>query len=212
MRTKIFYLPFLIFILTISSYAQIKIGILGGVNSTGFSGDSPPNGSFSSGSGYSAGITADYYFLDDVAINLQSIFSSKSTIVQFEVNYQYEDYDSLKIKIDYFEIPLNVKVMADNKITYVTAGLTFSFPLSSSLTDQTTGSETDITDSLEPLQIGANFGVGVEFNLGKPILFIEARYTQSLTNLTKEDIGENTIKAKIKSNSWQLYAGLLFTL
>lgn len=212
MRTKFLYLLLLIFILSISTNAQVKIGILGGVNYTGFSGDRPPNGSFSSGSGYIAGVTADYYFLDDVAINLQSILSSKSTIVQFEVDYQYDDYDSLKIKIDYFEIPLNVKVMADNKITYVTAGLTFSFPLSSSLTDETTGSESDITDSLEPFQIGANFGVGVELNLGKPILFIEARYTQSLTNLTKEDIGENTIRAKIKSNSWQLYAGLLFTL
>jgi len=43
-------------------------------------------------------------------------------------------------------------------------------------------------------------------------MFIEARYSQSLTNLTDSELSEDIIDAKIKSTSWFLLAGLLFTL
>lgn len=200
------------FVLSVSSRAQIKYGFLGSVNYTSFSGDTPPNGGYSSDIGYGAGAALDIYILDDIVINLQPMFSNKSTIVQFDVDYQYENFDSLILSTDYFEIPINVKVIANNKIAYVTAGLNISFLLNSTLTDQSNGSETDVKDSLEPVNLAANFGIGAQFRIGLPVMFIEARYTQSITNITKQGISKSPIDEKVKSNSWQLFAGLLFEL
>lgn len=201
----------LLFISTISS-AQIRVGALIGLNSTSFSGDTPPGSNFASDVGYSGGITADFFFLDDVSILLQPMYSHKTSTIQYDVNYQYEPIDSMNLFIDYVEIPLNVKVTANNKIAYVTAGLTFSIPLSATIINNTLGSETDINEFFETFSVSANFGVGVQFKIGKPYLFFELRYSQGLTNLSKSTNEEYRIIQKLKSNSMQLYTGILFTL
>jgi hypothetical protein len=71
-----------LFIFINSTLAQVNIGLFGGINSTNFNGDNPPNASFASDFGYDLGATADFYFLDDVAVNIQPMYSSQSTIFQ----------------------------------------------------------------------------------------------------------------------------------
>ena len=194
-----------------SSIAQIRLGALASANNTGFSGDTPPDASYGSDIGYGFGATFDYHFLQDIVLNLQPMYTDKSTILQYDVNYQYEKFDSIKVNIQYFEFPINVKVIADNQITYVTAGLNFSYPLSGNLKNLRTDEVKDL-DDLNKLSVGANFGVGIQFHIGAPLMFIEARYSQSLTNLTDKELSEDISDEKIKSNSWFLFAGLLFTL
>jgi len=212
MQIKIFLIFVIIFIQVSSILAQIRVGFLGGINSSGFGGDNPFNGSYSSDFGYNVGLTSDFYFLDDVALNIQPMYSHESTNIQYDVDYQYDKYDSISVKVDYFELPLNIKVIADNKIAYLTAGLSIRIPLSAISIDNTLNTERDIKKKFESLILGANFGVGMQFELGKSILFFELRYSQSLTNLTNLDLGETTNNIKIKSNSIQIYSGLLITL
>jgi hypothetical protein len=192
--------------------AQIRVGILGGINSTGFSGDNPPNGYFASDVGYNVGMTADLFLIDDIAVNMQAIYSYRSTIIQYDVNYQYEKYDSLSINTDYFELPVNIKVISNNKMSFVTAGLCLAIPLHSIILNNRLGTEQDIKDRFEPYVLNANFGIGLQFTIGKPMIFVELRYSQSLTNLTKIKINEIDINNKLKSNSIQIYIGMLFTL
>jgi hypothetical protein len=212
MQNKIFFIFVIIFIQVSSILAQIRVGFIGGINSTGFGGDDPPNGSYSSDFGYNVGITADFYFLHDVALNIQPMYSYESTNIQYDVDYQYDKYDSISVNVEYFELPLNIKVVASNKIAYLTAGLSFKFPLSAISTDNTLNTESDIKNRFESLILDANFGVGMQFELRKSILFFELRYSQSLTNLTNLDLGETTNTIKLKSNSIQIYSGLLITL
>jgi len=212
MQIKMFIIFFIIFIQVSSIIAQIRVGFIGGINYTGFGGDNPFNGSYSSDVGYNVGITSDFYFLDDVALNIQPMYSHESTNIQYDVDYQYDKYDSISVKVDYFDLPLNIKVIADNKITFLTAGLSIRIPLSAISTDNTLNTESDIKNRFESLILDANFGVGMQFELEKSILFIELRYSQSLTNLTNLDLGETTNNLKLKSNSIQIYSGLLITL
>jgi len=212
MQMKIFFIFFIIFIQVSSILAQIRVGFLGGINSTSFGGDNPFNGSYSSDFGYNIGITADFYFLSDVALNIQPMYSNESTNIQYDVDYQYDKYDSISIKVDYFELPLNIKVIANNKIAYITAGLSIKIPLSAISTDNTLDTDRDIVKRFESFILGANFGVGLQFDLGKPKLFFELRYSQSLTNLTNIDLDEFTNTLKLKSNSIQFYSGLIITL
>jgi len=209
---KLIYQFLFIFLYVSLSLAQVNIGFLGGINSTNFSGDNPPNGNFESDLGYNIGATADFYFLDDVALNIQPMYSYHSTIFQYEVNYQYEPYDSISVKSEYFEIPVNIKVIANNKMAYVTAGLSLAVPLGVHALNNRTGNQEDILDRYEPYILIANFGVGIQFSIGKPKIFVELRYSQSLTNLTKLKIQEITINNKLKLNSIQLHTGILFTL
>jgi len=192
-----------------SMNAQLRVGILGGFNSTGFSGDNPANSSFSSGLGYNVGANIDIFFLEDVAINLQPMHSFKSTSIQYDVYYQYEKYDSININITYFEIPMNIKVIANNKIAFATTGLTLSIPLNATMINNRSKLEEELKENLAAVIISANFGVGAQFQIGKPLFFFELRYSQSLTNLNELAIGSIE---KLKSNSMQLYLGLLFNL
>jgi hypothetical protein len=195
-----------------STNAQVRVGVFGGVNLTDFNGDNPPNGTFNFDYGYDIGLTTDYYFLDDIALNIQPKYSSQSTVLQYDVRYQYDKYDSISVNSDYFEIPVNVKVIANNKIAYVTAGISLAIPLSAIAKNNRNGREEDIVEKYEPYILLANFGVGIQFSIGQPMLFVELRYSQSLTNLTKLEIQEVEINHKLKSNVMQLNTGILFSL
>jgi hypothetical protein len=115
----------------------------------------------------------------------------------------------LNINTTYFEIPVNIKVFANNKIAYATTGVTIGIPLEANYVNNRTEEKNDFKEGLAKLMLSANFGVGAQFRIGKPLLFFELRYSQSLTNMNKEEI--ESIK-KIKSNSLQLFAGIKFTL
>jgi hypothetical protein len=210
---KISFLSIVFIFLSISSTAaQVRVGALMGINSTGFSGDKPPNSSFSSSYGYDVGLSSDFYILEDVVINIQSIYSNKSTNVQYDVRYQYEPYDSISVKSTYFEIPMNIKVISDNKISYVKAGISLGVHLQTEAQNNRTGNKIDTEDRFIDYVWYANFGVGIQFSVGKPMMTIELHYTQSLTNLTSLKIKEISLNNKLKSNGLRLHAGLLFTL
>ena len=201
----ILFLPTLIF-------SQVDLGFIGGVNNTSLSGDNPPNASFSSGYGYHLGVQSDFYILDDVAINFQPMYTTYSTFLSYDVNYQYEKYDSLKTSSDYLEFPLSIKVVSDNEISYVTAGFSVGYFLSSKTKNQTTDKKIDSDDRYSQYNLRAHFGVGAQFDLGIPILFFEIRYSQSLTNIIDGKIFELNINRKLKSNGFRLFTGLMFRL
>jgi hypothetical protein len=202
----------MIFTILSASLAQIRVGVSGTANSTSFSGDVPLGGTYSSKAGYGFGASLDYHIAPDIVLNLQPMFNDKSTIILYNVSYQYEKFDSFKINVDYFELPLAVKIIADNYFTYVTAGISLNIPVSASLKDLRNEEKEDIKEDLNDWSLSANFGVGIQFHIGAPIMFVELRYSQGITNLTKDALAENLIEEKIKSNSLYLFAGLLFTL
>jgi hypothetical protein len=114
--------------------------------------------------------------------------------------------------LKYFEFPLNIKVIANNHLTFVTAGVSVGIPLGAKLKNNRTGEKEDINKKLAALNISANFGVGIQFHIGAPIICIEARYSQSITNLSDSEIPISFLDEKVKSNSLYMIAGIMLTL
>lgn len=212
MRIKLSVLILLYFFCVGFSYSQFRLGATVGGNSTSLIGDTPPDAVFASKYGYSAGINADIFLQDDISILIKSIYSKKNTALLFEVDYQYDPYDSTDISVDYLEIPISVKVTADNNITYAIAGLSLNMILSAKRYENPSNTETDITNSYETFSINANFGIGVQFNIGDPLLFVELRYSQGLSNLVNSSTNEIQNLNRLKSNSIQLLTGIMFNL
>jgi hypothetical protein len=192
-------------------HAQVHTGLFVGINSTGFGGDRPAKSSYAAQYGYQFGAHADFYIAEDIAINFQPIFTSRQTNVQYDVNYQYEPYDSLTYSLSFIELPVQIKVMADNQFAYVTAGLAMIFPIEGTWTNNRTASSQKI-DDLKSLSINAQFGVGIQFSIGRPSMFVELSYIQGLTNLTTDEIAELGLDTKLKLNSIQLNTGVFFSL
>lgn len=195
-----------------NQFGQVNVGIIGGINSSSFNGDSPPNGSYTTGYGYNLGGIIDVYIFEDVALDLQPMYSKNSTFISYDVNYQYEDYDSILIKTEYAEIPINVKIVADNEIAYVLAGVSFARLVDSRAKNQRSNEEIVIENDFESFIIRANFGVGAKFSIGLPIIFFELNYSQSLTNITNDSFLDINIDSKLKSNGLRLYTGIMFKL
>jgi hypothetical protein len=212
MMKKILFLLIIIYLLNASLFAQVYIGVLGGINSSSLNGDNPPDGRYTSGYGYNIGGIVDIYIFDDVTLNLQPMYSRYSTFISYDVDYQYEDYDSILIKADYTEIPINVKIVADNDIAYVTAGVSFTHLIEARAKNQRSGEERVIEDRLESFVMKANFGAGAKFSIGFPIIFFELHYSQSLTNISSDTISAISIDGKLKSNGLRLFTGIMIKL
>jgi hypothetical protein len=192
--------------------AQVLIGPKGGLNYTGFSGDNPRNSSYASDVGYDFGVTGDVHITEDIVLILQPELSHQATIVQFDVDYQYEKFDSLTISVDYFDMPLRLKIITDNQMSYVTAGLVFSVPLNAEAKNNRNGDIISLKNNFQSYAWEASFGVGFRFHIGKPLMFVELNYVQGLTNLTKGDNEDQQAVNDLKSKSFQLTTGILFTL
>lgn len=203
---------FLILFFTGNCYAQIYLGVIGGVNRTSLSGDDPPNSSFSTGLGYKLGANSDFYIYDDIVLNFQALLTSYTSYLSYDVDYQYEQYDSIKTTTSYLEFPINVKIISANQISYVTAGVGLGYLLDSKTKNRRTGKKIDSKEHYSEFNIRANFGVGIKFKIGVPIFFFELRYSQSLTNITDQKILELDINRKLKSNGISLATGIMFPL
>ena len=212
MNIKLLTYIFITFSCIPVQFAQVNIGVLGGVNSSTFNGDSPSNGSYTSGFGYNIGGIIDVYLFEDVILNFEPMYSKYSTFISYDVNYQYEDYDSILIKTVYTEIPINVKIVADNEVGYVTAGVSFAHLLDAKAKNQRSGAEVVIEEVFESYSIRVNFGVGAKFSIGVPIIFFELNYSQSLTNITNASFLDINIDSKLKSNGLRFHTGIMFRL
>lgn len=195
---------------TTVQFAQISIGVLGGINSSTFNGDNPSNGSYSSGYGYNFGGIIDVILFEEISVCLQPMYSRYSTFISYEVGYQYEDYDSILIKTEYTELPINVKIAADNNMTYVTAGIIVTHLVDARVKNQRSGEEVMIEEIFESFNLRANFGVGIKFSIGLPIMFIELNYSQGLTNFTNSTFLDTN--SKLKLNGFNLYSGVMLEL
>ncbi len=191
-----------------TSQAQINIGIHAGLNPMNISGDVPSNSKYKSSGGYLVGANIDFRIADEVLLSLQPGLS------QFGVNIQYLDKttnlyeDSVKLDFQYTDLPVQLNIVSKNKRFYFSSGFTISSLLSATATSDT---ETDISDDLNPVNFAVNFGLTYLIPIGKPFLFIEARYAQGVTNITNIET-EGSYIPRVKSSGWLLRTGIQFPL
>jgi len=116
-----------------------------------------------------------------------------------------EPVDSIKVRLNYFSLPLLVKVSSTNGKFYAIGGIETAFLLSHDLSSHGESQEENL--SIVDMNIAVHFGAGIRIPIGLPRLFVELRYTQGLIDLTDEPLDKSYIP-RVKTIGFKVLAGI----
>jgi len=201
---------FLLLILGNCLYGQTYIGLFGGINSSKLSGDNPISAKYKSLIGANFGANIDVKLTNSIYLSLQPSYNQEGSKVSYTISGYDEPIDSLKIQLNYFSLPLLLKMSSDNERFYAIAGIETGF-LQSSYVKSHDLKESAIQMDVLQFNIAVHFGVGLRIPIGFPRLFTELRYSQGIINLTDEPLSNNIIP-RVKTSGFKLLVGIEFPL
>ena len=201
---KIF--AFLLLVLTSSvSTGQSYIGVFGGLNSSKLTGDSPNKAKYKSLMGANVGAYIDIKLGKIVWLSLQPSYTQEGTKISYSVKGLEEPVDSISIRLDYFSLPVFLKVSSTNGRFYALGGIETGLLLNNSISSH--GSKQDVDPNIADWNLAAHFGAGIRIPVGLPRLFVELRYSQGLVNLTDEPV-EKSYVPRVKTSGFKVLAGI----
>jgi len=198
-----------------SAEAQVRIGAYGGISSSGLSGDAPDDSEYRRRIGPVFGALIEVPLTDQVLISVQPAWVQRGTKIAVDVDGEKERQDSLSLDLSYASIPVLMKIETAGGKLFVNSGLDAGFLLDATLSEIDGDGEKDASDLVKEFDLAVNFGVGGQFPIGLPRLTIEARYSQSLTNISdvSVDVGAaELIATRFRSSGFQFLAGIWIPL
>jgi len=188
------------------------LGVQGGLNRAGLGGDAPLNTQYSGATGFTAGLVAEFAVARDVFLSFQPMYARRVMDIGFAVKGHDQPRDGLVVTLTYASLPVLAKVQAAHGRTFVTGGVDVGVLLDATLSGR--GADEDIKSVFKDVDVAAVFGFGVVFPLGAPRLTLEARYSQSLVNLSAGGTGPSGVALpdRFRTSGFQLMAGLLIRL
>ena len=192
----------LLIALTIFGLTQANaqnFGFKGGYNYSSFNGDVAKDNTLKGLSGFYVGALLELTFGDVISLQPEVIYSRQGAAWEKDYNVPILGKGNLKndLRLDY----LNITVMAKVNLgpLFLQGGVQFGFLVSKPeignyIANVRIGSLLD-KDSYNSFDFGVGAGLG--FNLNRR-LFVEARYTHSLTNVF--DPNDNLFKTSLISN------------
>lgn len=195
------------------AHAQFEIGLIGGLNRSGLSGDKPKNTTYTTLTGLGLGVLLETKFTEDVRFGIQPMYLQRGTKIAYKIPDVRDPKDSLNFKIDYFTIPFMFKVYADNQKTYLISGFDIGIPLSASI-EQLDGSEKqDVLDRLKSVDVVVSIGFGVRIPVNQFNWAIELRYLQGILNLNDTTDAEGSpLDFAIRSSGIQIFSSFSLPL
>lgn len=195
---------------------QVRVGAYGGITNSGLTGDAPANTEYRKKIGPVIGALFEIPVASNVLISVQPAWVQRGTKIAVDVEGQDERQDSLSLGLSYALIPLLMKIETAGGKVFVNSGIDVGFLLDAKLSPvEGDGADEDVSESVKDFDLAVNFGVGGQFPIGLPRLTIEARYSQSLTNISdvSVDVGANElIQTRFRSSGFQLLAGIWIPL
>lgn len=186
--------------------SQVKIGAFGGFNLSRLKGDVPPDTKYQTKVGGNFGFIVDIPLKEKIHISIQPSYSQEGTKIFFKEPQEYEHTERNKVKLNYYSLPILLKVSTENNRFYATGGIETSYLNHSSQTpideeQQVLG--VDITD----WNFSLDFGAGMRIPIGTVQLFLEARYAHGLNNITKDPI-VNELIPRVKTSNIRFLTGI----
>jgi len=211
---KAFILGLFLLLLVQPAAAQFNLGVMGGINKSNLSGDAPSKAKYTSRNGFAGGVFVDVNIARDVFLSFQPMFMQKGTTIAVDVPGERDPKDSLDVNLNYISLPLMVKVISGNGKTYVTGGLDVGFRQNATVKPVNSGSEQDIQEFIQQLDIAVNFGLGIMIPVGTPKLLFELRYVQGLMDISniKTDPEGKSLPPQFKTGGFQFFTGLMIPL
>ena len=192
---------------------RLFLGITAGGSSTHLSGDMPENGSYTSKTGFSGGLIAEFALWRDIHLSVQPSYARRGTGIAYDVG-ETDPRDSLELSLDYFSLPVIARFMTPGGSWFVNGGLDLGYLLDASLKSINTGSEVGVKNYINEVDLAMLVGVGKNFDLDPVALSFELRYTQSLLNAGANDqlAAKAGISPRFRSSGFQLLVALLYPL
>ena len=199
-------IAFLLLIFTSSlSTGQSYIGVFGGLNSSKLTGDSPNKAKYKSLMGANVGAYIDIKLSKIIFLSLQPSYTQEGTKISYSVKGLEEPVDSISIRLNYFSLPVFLKVSSTNGRFYALGGIEAGLLLNNSISSH--GNKQDIDVKIADWNFAAHFGAGIRIPVGLPRLFVELRYSQGLVNLTDEPV-EKSYVPRVKTSGFKVLAGI----
>jgi len=200
---------FSILLILISCFFQASsqsfVGVFAGLNSSKLAGDAPDNAKFKGLMGANVGAYFDLNLGKGLYLSFQPSYSQEGTKISYTLPQQEDPVDSITIRLNYFSLPVLLKVTSTNKRFYALGGVETGMLLNSQASSHDI--KEDIKADIAQWNIAMHFGVGIKIPIGFPRLFVEIRYTQGLINLTDEPIEESYVP-RVKTSGLKIFAGI----
>jgi hypothetical protein len=179
--------------------AQVHLGVLGGLNLANVSGDTDDEADWQSSTFFGFGVVLDYALDEYITLHFEPMYLQKGA----EINE--EGYDA-KLTLTYLEVPVMLRyVLGTNKNKpYIMGGPTIGFNQSAHYKDD--DDDENVKDDIKGVDFGLGFGGGISLPMDNNLIFVEARYTLGVTNISKEPDFD------IKTKGFQIFAGITFPL
>jgi len=181
-------------IISVTAFGQTSLGFFAGVNSAKLKGDSPSKASYKSQIGLNAGLYLDIKLSKLVILSFQPTYVQEGTKVLYSIPWEKKPVDSIRIKLNYFSVPILVKISSLNQRFYALAGIETGFLLNG-YGEYTEGGDENVslTDEVSKFNFSIVFGAGLRFPLKFGRLYLELRYAQSIVDLTDEPVEQSYV-------------------
>jgi hypothetical protein len=189
--------------------AEAAIGALSGLTKMSWGGDTPDKGSYKDIYGFALGIEVDVRVHRSAWISLQPSFVQRGTKMSFEVRGERDRVDSVEVSLDYFTLPVLLKVETMGRRFYVTGGVEIARLLNARY--RTPSEDSDAAVEIKENDFLIDFGVGYVIPAGRAGIVLEARYSQSMMNIGDEHLGDRyNIEARVKNRGLTFLVGVLY--
>lgn len=189
--------------------AEVMIGAMGGVTRTSWGGDTPEKGQYRSTYGFTLGAEVDVAVYRSTWLSVQPSFVQRGSKVAFEVKGSGDRIDSVEVNLDYFSLPILVKVETLGGRFYVSGGFEMAWLMNARY--KTPTQDLDPSAEFKKYDFLINLGIGYTIPAGKSIIFLELRYSQSTMNVGEEsEAAEDLIEPRVKNEGAMLVVGVLY--
>jgi opacity protein-like surface antigen len=229
-KFNLFLVVLLALFVSLPAGAQVKLGVIGGLNLANVSTDPDPAQGLDlkNRTAFGVGGVLDVRLTENVALCLEPMYLKKGTNLEgrtadvdpvFAALFGSINID-LKMNANYLEIPAFLKLAFGTSTTkpYLMAGPTLGFRLSAKQTGTISSVgfieveekiDEDIKDNVKSTDFGLGFGAGVSFPAGNNAIFVEGRYALGLSDVNDDP---EDLDTKIKTKGIQFMAGITFSI
>lgn len=174
---------------------QVELGLYAGIDNGRLSGDKLTNTRYAPKTGFLLGLSFDTHVNDIISLSFQPGLITTGSKIQVPDAIVNEYKDSVSVSVNYFLLPIFVKIQSKSKRLYFSAGFEFGYGLSLKADNEI--EEIDITDELNKWNVSAAFGIGYRVPIKRSGLYFELRYVQGLVNLAKPEEDDSLPRVKL---------------
>ncbi len=183
---RLFVIISLLFIIPVGVYAQNRqMGVIGGINIANVNMDKGDI-DIQNLTGMGIGGVLDFGFSESISWRFEPMYLLKGAKAT-----AFDDTSAIeqKLKFKYVEIPLFLKISfgTSDIQPYIMAGASIGILLDANveINEMSNHTQIDLKDKMNGIEYGIGFGGGINFFMGKLVLFAEGRYTTGIVNLFK---------------------------